>query len=69
MERDILAERTHAGPARARAQGKHLGRPFSTTPKQRAAIKAALGSGVSVSAAARQHEVSRQTIMRVRDEA
>jgi putative DNA-invertase from lambdoid prophage Rac len=39
-----MVERSYAGLDRARAQGKHLGRPFSTTPKQRAAIKAAIAA-------------------------
>ena len=33
MERDILIERTHAGLARARAEGKTLGRPKVTNEK------------------------------------
>jgi putative DNA-invertase from lambdoid prophage Rac len=66
MERDILVERTHAGLARARSQGKHLGRPFSTTPSQRAAIRAKLEAGASVSAVAREQGVSRQTVIRSR---
>jgi len=65
MERDILVERTHAGLARARAEGRHLGRPFSTTPSQRDAIRAMMAGGASVSAAAREHGVSRQTVSRV----
>jgi putative DNA-invertase from lambdoid prophage Rac len=35
MERDLLIERTQAGLARAKAEGKTLGRPFKTTPAQR----------------------------------
>jgi putative DNA-invertase from lambdoid prophage Rac len=65
MERDILVERTHAGLARARAEGKHLGRPFSTTEDTREAIRAMLASGASVSATATAHGVSRQTVSRV----
>jgi DNA invertase Pin-like site-specific DNA recombinase len=65
MERDLLVERTHAGLARARAQGKHLGRPFATTEGQRAGIKAMIESGASISATARAHGVSRQTVSRV----
>jgi putative DNA-invertase from lambdoid prophage Rac len=65
MERDILIERTHAGLARARAEGKQLGRPLATNAEQRAGIKAMLASGASVSATARAHGVSRQTVNRV----
>jgi len=38
MERDLLIERTQAGLARAKAEGKKLGRPSKTTPEQREAI-------------------------------
>ena len=31
MERDLISQRTLEGLARARAQGKHLGRPFGAT--------------------------------------
>ena len=65
MERDMLFERTHAGLAGARAQGRQLGRPFSTTPSVRAATAAMMDAGASVSAAARQHGVGRQTEARV----
>lgn len=32
LEREIIKERIHAGIARAKAQGKHCGRPFVQTP-------------------------------------
>jgi len=38
MERDLLIERTQAGLARAKAEGKKLGSPSKTTPEQREAI-------------------------------
>jgi DNA invertase Pin-like site-specific DNA recombinase len=38
MERDLLVERTQAGLARAKAEGKRLGRPAKTTPEQRSEI-------------------------------
>lgn len=53
MERDLLVERTQAGLARAKSEGKVLGRPSKTTPEQRAAIRHSLGVGESVSALAR----------------
>src|SRR5665647_1183420 len=34
MERDLLVERTQAGLARAKAEGRTLGRPSKTTPEQ-----------------------------------
>jgi putative DNA-invertase from lambdoid prophage Rac len=65
MERDLLVERTQAGLARAKAEGKSLGRKPKTTPVQRAAIKASYALGESVSALARQYAVSRATILNV----
>ena len=69
MERDILIERTNAGLARARAEGKVLGRPKVTDEKSAGEILGKLGEGVSVAQVARDHGVSRMTIMRIRDAA
>jgi len=68
MERDILIERTQAGLSRARSQGKQLGRPNVTNVETRQKIRQLLSEGVSVSAIARQFNVSRQTVMRIRDD-
>jgi putative DNA-invertase from lambdoid prophage Rac len=69
MERDVLVERTNAGLARARAEGKTLGRPKVTNEKSVAEIMDNLGGGVSVAQIARDHGVSRMTVMRIRDAA
>lgn len=69
MERDLLIERTQAGLARAKSEGKRLGRPVKTTPEQRKAIVARLASGESVSALARQYGVARANINNIRREA
>lgn len=66
MERDLLVERTQAGLARAKAEGKRLGRPSKTTPEQRTEIQRRLGAGESVSALARFYGVSRATILNVK---
>jgi putative DNA-invertase from lambdoid prophage Rac len=66
FERDLLIERTQAGLARARSEGKALGRPPTLTADQLAKVDAALKSGSSVSALARSLGTSRQTIMRAR---
>ncbi len=66
MERDLLVERTQAGLARARLEGKTLGRPSKTTPEQRAEIQRRLGAGESVSALARAYGVSRANIIGIR---
>lgn len=65
MERDLLVERTQAGLARAKAQGKVLGRKPKTTEHQRQAIKVAHGAGTSVSALAREYGISRASILNI----
>ncbi|TAK73777.1 MAG: recombinase family protein, partial [Aquabacterium sp.] len=45
MERDLLVERTQAGLARAKAEGKRLGRKPKTTDAQRVDILARLEAG------------------------
>jgi putative DNA-invertase from lambdoid prophage Rac len=69
FERDLLVERTEAGLARARAEGKPIGRPWTVTPAQREEIHRRLSEGASVASIAKAYGVSRQTIMRVRDAA
>ncbi|KGS84111.1 hypothetical protein X947_3160 [Burkholderia pseudomallei MSHR7334] len=69
FERDLLIERTHAGIARAKAEGKAMGRPSALSDEQRADVLRELDAGASVTALARQFGTSRQTIMRVRDAA
>jgi putative DNA-invertase from lambdoid prophage Rac len=66
FERDLLIERTQAGLKRARAEGTALGRPATLEHEQRVAVRAALATGASVSALAREYRTSRQTIMRAR---
>lgn len=65
MERDLLVERTQAGLARAKKEGKRLGRPSKTTVEQRAEITAQYAQGVSVSELARIYKVSRANILGV----
>jgi len=69
FERDLLIERTQSGLARAKASGKPLGRPSVLSKDQQAEVKEKLQTGESISAIARQFKTSRQTIMRVRDQA
>lgn len=68
FERDLLIERTQAGLARAKAEGKTLGRPPAFNDNQKEEVKNKLAEGLSVSAIARDMKTSRQTIMRVRDQ-
>jgi DNA invertase Pin-like site-specific DNA recombinase len=65
MERDLLVERTQSGLARAKAEGKTLGRPSKTTPAQRAEMKEAYAAGETVSALARLYGVSRASVLSV----
>ena len=69
FERDLLIERTQAGLARVRAEGKRMGRPPALSTAQQRDVKIRLQAGNAVAAIARDIGVSRQTIMRVRDEA
>lgn len=66
MERDLLVERTQAGLARAKSEGKKLGRPSKTTPEQRAEILRRLGEGESISALARAYDISRANVVGIR---
>ena len=53
FERDLLIERTQAGLARAREEGRALGPPHVLTPSQRAQVRERLAAGESVAALAR----------------
>lgn len=66
FERDLLIERTNAGIARAKAEGKPMGRPSALSNAEQAEVLKRLSDGASVSAIAKQYSTSRQTIMRIR---
>jgi putative DNA-invertase from lambdoid prophage Rac len=65
MERDLLVERTQAGLARAKSEGKTLGRPTKTTDGQRAEIIDLHSKGSSISALSRIYGISRASVMRI----
>lgn len=67
FERDLLIERTQSGLQRAKEEGVSLGRPKILDVKQHDEIKNQLAQNPNISQAARDFNVSRQTIMRVRD--
>lgn len=67
FERDLLIERTQSGLARAKSQGKIFGRPKILSPLQKDQIAQQLQTGNTVTSIARDFEVSRQTIMRVKN--
>src|SRR5262249_18381773 len=64
FERAMIQERVRAGLARAKAEGKQLGRP--TIPSDlEDRIKIALFSGVSYRTAAKKYGVALGTILRI----
>jgi len=69
FERDLLIERTQSGLARAKASGTALGRPKTLDATQTSQVLTKLAAGDSVASVARDLKTSRQTVMRVRDNA
>ena len=67
FERDLLIERTQAGLARAKSEGKVLGRPRALSDAQEAEALQRLDDDEAVAAVARALKTSRATVMRVRD--
>ena len=65
FERSLIAERVRAGMARAKAQGKHTGRPTLSASKQRQILELAEAGGMSKRAIAREVMVSPQTVLNV----
>lgn len=65
FERDLLIERTQAGLARAKAEGKILGRPQALSDEQQRAIRAKRQAGISLGTLAKEYDVSRAAIQRV----
>src|SRR6195256_2182041 len=64
FERDILRERTRAGLAQARLNGKRLGRP-ETAGLQAAEIRKLYRAGASKSEIARRLEIGRTSVRRI----
>lgn len=69
LERDLLVERTLCGLARAKAQGKKLGRKPKLTPEDRSQIRVLKTQGASLATLAKQYGVSRSLIQHVMREA
>jgi len=61
VEAQKISERTRAGMARARAQGKHIGRPALDPALQRKIAKR-LGTGLSAYAVAKQLGIDAHTV-------
>jgi putative DNA-invertase from lambdoid prophage Rac len=65
FERDLLVERTQAGLARAKDEGKRLGRPATYDESKKAAVREAVHAGESIRAAARKFRLSAGTVQRI----
>lgn len=65
FERSLIAERTAEGRARAKREGRRLGRPPLLTPHQRTLIAQWRGEGQDNAQIARALGVSRSTVSRV----
>ena len=64
FEREILRERTRAGLAHARENGKRLGRP-ATTAVHATEIRKLYRAGVSKSEIARRVQIGRTSVRRI----
>jgi putative DNA-invertase from lambdoid prophage Rac len=67
FERDLLIERTQSGLARAKAEGKAMGRPSALTANQQKEALRRLAVGEAVAQLARDYKTSRTTIQRLRE--
>jgi DNA invertase Pin-like site-specific DNA recombinase len=67
FERAMIAERVRAGMARAKADGKHCGRPRVSEDLE-AAVRALLSSGKGICSTARDAGVGVATVQRIRAE-
>jgi len=65
FERAIITARIKAGLDRARAQGKHFGRPNLSLERRRS-VQKALSDGLSVRAAAKATGVSAASVGRIK---
>ena len=64
LERKLISERTKAGLARARAQGKRIGGQFKLNEKQQKELIELYRLGVPITQLAKRYGVSRTTIYR-----
>jgi putative DNA-invertase from lambdoid prophage Rac len=69
FERQLIIERVQSGLARAKANNVRLGRPPKTSQSDQQEIVSKLALGVTISQLARDYEVSRASIIKIRDSA
>ena len=65
VERDLIRTRTAEGRSRAKARGKHMGRPPSLTPAQQKEAVRRRAQGATLQELAHSYNVSRATISRL----
>ena len=65
VQRGLIRTRTAEGRSRAKAQGKHMGRPPSLTPTQQKEAIRRRAQGATLDELARSYNVSRATISRL----
>jgi DNA invertase Pin-like site-specific DNA recombinase len=65
VERDLIRTRTAEGRSRAKAQGKHMGRPPALTPEQQKEAARRRAQGATLQELAKSYNVSRATISRL----
>lgn len=67
FERDLLIERTRSGLARAKQEGKKLGRRAVLSPRQQEETLARIAAGESIRSLSAELGVARSTLIRLRD--
>ena len=65
VERDLIRTRTAEGRDRAKARGKHMGRPPALTPQQQAEARQRRADGATLKELADSYNVGRSTISRL----
>jgi DNA invertase Pin-like site-specific DNA recombinase len=67
VERDLIRTRTAEGRSRARAQGRHMGRPPRMSAAQRKEARRRREEGATLAELAESYNVSKATISRLRE--
>jgi DNA invertase Pin-like site-specific DNA recombinase len=65
VERDLIRTRTAEGRSRAKAAGKHMGRPPALTPQQQAEARQRRADGATIRELAASYNVGKSTISRL----
>src|SRR5437762_4008940 len=65
VERDLIRTRTAEGRSRAKARGKHMGRPPKLTPQQQKEARQRRAEGATLKELADTYNVGRATISRL----